>query len=307
MKIYLICTGLLVSTFSFTQNSKQLQDTTKPGHPSSANPVDSNILIVVNGILAGTIRELKKDVNTLFSPDIIQSMNVLKDKHATDKYGARGKAGVIEFQLKDVKIIDAKLTASGNTDHIIFEKVEIESSFPGGSSAWRKFLERNVNAAIPSENFAPPGTYTVIVQFVVDKEGNISDVRPLTKHGFGMEEEVVKVIFKGPKWLPAINNGSSVKAYRKQPVTFMVVSDIELSTYSLTAGKPNDIEITVDRLGIKPEDLEITLSNGSISHNQGEKYTIMVDKPGRIFLTVKRKTTKKKDMENFGTVALEVN
>ena len=44
------------------------------------------------------------------------------------------------------------------------------------------------------------GTYTVVVQFVVDKEGNVSDVKALTSHGYGMEDEAVRVIKKGPQW-----------------------------------------------------------------------------------------------------------
>ncbi|MGC4037364.1 MAG: energy transducer TonB [Chitinophagaceae bacterium] len=107
----------------------------------------------------------------------------------------------------------------------IFEKVEIEAAFPGGESAWRKYLERNLNANTPVDNGAPEGSYTVWVQFIVDKEGNISDVKPLTSHGFGMEDEAVKIIKKGPKWTPAQQNGRQVKAYRKQPITFVVQAE----------------------------------------------------------------------------------
>ncbi len=107
----------------------------------------------------------------------------------------------------------------------IFEKVEIEAAFPGGESSWRKYLERNLNPSAPVDNGAPEGTYTVYVQFVVSKDGSISDVRALTKHGYGMEEEAVRVIKKGPKWTPAIQNGRQVNAYRKQPITFQVQSE----------------------------------------------------------------------------------
>jgi|KBSSwiStaDraftv2_1062776.scaffolds.fasta_scaffold11816_2 protein TonB len=107
----------------------------------------------------------------------------------------------------------------------IFEKVEIEAAFPGGESAWRKYLERNLNANTPVDNGAPEGSYTVWVQFIVDKEGNISDVKPLTSHGYGMEDEAVKIIKKGPKWTPAQQNGRQVKAYRKQPITFVVQAE----------------------------------------------------------------------------------
>ncbi|MFM7671607.1 MAG: energy transducer TonB [Bacteroidota bacterium] len=104
----------------------------------------------------------------------------------------------------------------------IFEKVEIEASFPGGEAKWRQYLERNLSTFNPADEGAPAGTYTTYVQFVVDKEGNISDVRALTNHGYGMEDAAVKVIKKGPKWSPAIQNQRQVKAYRKQPITFRV-------------------------------------------------------------------------------------
>lgn len=104
----------------------------------------------------------------------------------------------------------------------IFDKVEIEASFPGGDSKWRRYLEQNCNGQVATDGGAPEGTYTTIVQFVVDKEGNISDVKALTNHGYGMEDEAVRVIKKGPKWTPAVQNGRQVKAYRKQPITFQV-------------------------------------------------------------------------------------
>ncbi len=104
----------------------------------------------------------------------------------------------------------------------IFTKVEIDASYPGGTGAWRNFLERNLRADVATENGASPGTYTVVIQFVVDKEGNVSDVKPITSVGYGMEQEAVRVLKKSGKWKPAIQNGREVKAYRKQPITFQI-------------------------------------------------------------------------------------
>ena len=117
------------------------------------------------------------------------------------------------------KIIEEKKEDDENK---IFEKVEVEASFKGGEREWRKFLERNLDANTPVDNGAREGSYTVVVQFVVDKEGKISDVKAITNHGYGMEEEAVKVIRKGPNWVPAVQNGRNVKAYRRQPITFVV-------------------------------------------------------------------------------------
>jgi protein TonB len=104
------------------------------------------------------------------------------------------------------------------TEPDIFERVEIEAEFPGGINKWRQYLERNLRV----DNDIPEGTYAVLIQFVVDKDGNISDVIALTDHGYGMEDEAKRVIKRGPKWNPAIQNGREVKAYRKQLITFQV-------------------------------------------------------------------------------------
>lgn len=111
------------------------------------------------------------------------------------------------------------------TTDSIFTKVEAEIAFPGGDQVWRNFLVRNLNIEVPYNNGARPRKYTVVIQFVVDTAGNISDIKPLTNHGYGMEEEVMRVISKAPKWIPALINGRKVKAYRKQPVTFLVSPD----------------------------------------------------------------------------------
>jgi len=101
-----------------------------------------------------------------------------------------------------------------------FIKVEIDASYMGD---WKRFLERNLSGEVPVDNGAAPGTYTVMVQFIVDVDGSISDIKPLTNHGYGMEQEAIRVIKKSGKWKPAIQNSREVKAYRRQPVTFQVL------------------------------------------------------------------------------------
>jgi protein TonB len=107
------------------------------------------------------------------------------------------------------------------TEPDIFERVEIEAEFPGGINKWRQYLERNLRV----DSDIPEGTYAVLIQFVVDRDGNISDVIALTDHGYGMEDEAKRVIKRGPKWNPAIQNGREVKAYRKQLITFQIGGD----------------------------------------------------------------------------------
>lgn len=107
----------------------------------------------------------------------------------------------------------------------LFTKVEQEASFPGGDAAWRKYLERNLNGQVASDNGAPPGQYRVIVTFIVDKQGNISDVAVDNDPGYGMGAEAMRAIKKGPKWTPANQNGHIVTSRKSQPVIFQVTEE----------------------------------------------------------------------------------
>jgi protein TonB len=103
-----------------------------------------------------------------------------------------------------------------------FKTVQIEAKFPGGQGAWIKYLERNLNQNTPVDNGAPPGNYTVTVSFLVDKQGNISEVQALNDPGYGCADEAVRVIKKGPAWTPAVQNGRNVIYRQKQNITFQV-------------------------------------------------------------------------------------
>ncbi len=154
--------------------------------------------------------------------EVIQENKQLEEK----KIDVINQEGIKDDQIATpVRIDEGKQVIEekkDDDDNRIFEKVEIEAEFPGGLAAWKKFLEKNLRGDVATENGAPAGQYTVWVQFVVDKEGNVSDVKALTNHGYGMEDEAVRVIKKGPQWKPAVQNGRNVKAYRRQPVIFQI-------------------------------------------------------------------------------------
>ncbi len=106
----------------------------------------------------------------------------------------------------------------------IFTKTEVEAAFPGGDKAWTKYLETNLDTLVTVIHNAPAGRYEVLVRFIVSEDGSISDVKTQTNYGYGMEEEAKRLIRKGPRWIPAVQNGRKVNAYRTQPVIFIVGS-----------------------------------------------------------------------------------
>jgi bla regulator protein blaR1 len=212
-------------------------DTTKP----------HNLLIVINGKPMPGVKMAALD--EMLSPNDIESMSVLSRDTAIKKYGDIGKNGAIEIKAKKltpvpqknetIKEIWVDNSFVQDDDNKVFVKVEVEPSFPGGEREWRRYLEKNLDAGLPLKNGCKSGSYTVMIQFIVDRAGNISDVRPLTKFGYGMEDQVMSLIKKSPKWIPGIQNGRNVKAYKTQPVTFVIDGGKTNNSKSIT-NKPGE-------------------------------------------------------------------
>lgn len=186
----------------------------------------------------------------------------------------------------------------------VFTRVETEASFPGGDPAWRTFLMRNLKTAIPVDNGAPIGKYTVEVQFVVGKDGAVSNIKALTNWGYGMEDEVIRVIERSGSWSPAIQNGKTVNAYRKQPITFLVEQDnFKVSSkvpYTLFAGIDNEITVDVKRVG--NSNINLMITKGNIITTPDGRFFAKVNQPGRVTITV---YNKKNDKE-IGTASFVV-
>jgi hypothetical protein len=102
---------------------------------------------------------------------------------------------------------------------------EQEAVFSYDERAWFKFLERNLRADVPVNKGAHVGRYTIVVGFSVDVDGSLSDFKSITNYGYGMEEEVIRMLKASPPWKPALFFGKLIKAYRRQPVTFQVVEE----------------------------------------------------------------------------------
>jgi periplasmic protein TonB len=151
------------------------------------------------------IEEIKED--QVISTKTVESDN----KEAVVQAPVEDKGtGVVEVPKKD------------DDEGKIFTKVEVEAGFPGGDGAWRSYLQKNLNGQVASDNGAAAGTYTVIVKFVVSKDGSLSDITCESDPGYGICEEAKRVIKKTKNWTPAIQNGRNVNAYRRQPITFAV-------------------------------------------------------------------------------------
>ncbi|MGC4103363.1 N-acetylmuramoyl-L-alanine amidase [Ferruginibacter sp.] len=160
----------------------------------------------------------------------------------------------------------------------IFTKTEIEPEYPGGSAAWKDFMVKNLNPAVPVDEGWKAGTYTVIVQFVVHTDGAVSDVTTTNYKGSKTAQHCIDLIKKSANWIPAMQNGRKVNAYRKQPITFVIehagkrdvteIYSVPLKVHLMNDGK----ETVYNMVGngtftVQPKNLYLV--NGAISNDPG--------------------------------------
>lgn len=100
----------------------------------------------------------------------------------------------------------------------VFTSVEQVPEFPGGIEAFGKFLATNVKYPKVARDNNVQGR--VIITFVVEKDGSLSDMKVLRGIGSGCDEEAVRVLGISPAWKPGIQNGKKVKVQYSVPISF---------------------------------------------------------------------------------------
>ena len=100
----------------------------------------------------------------------------------------------------------------------VLEKAEVMPQFPGGAQAMMKFVAENVQ--YPEEAKEKEISGRVMVGFIVEKDGSISDVKVAKGIGGGCDEEAVRVVKAMPKWKPGKQKGKPVRVHYTLPLTF---------------------------------------------------------------------------------------
>ncbi len=196
--------------------------------------IKTNTLYIVDGKIIP-----QAAINTI-SPNNIVSMNVIKGENAAKIYGSAAKDGIVEIttkkllSVKGYKLSDSSIVVKGmplnkeaDSDKV-FTVTQEPASFPGGKDAWQKYLQSNLNRDIPVEKGAPAGKYVATIDFMVKLNGTLADLKIATNPGYGTSEEALRMIAKGPKWVPAMQNGKAVTSRVKQSITFVIADDLKL-------------------------------------------------------------------------------
>lgn len=100
----------------------------------------------------------------------------------------------------------------------VFEVVEQMPAFPGGDQALMQYLKDNLHYPTVAAENGVQGR--VVVGFVVEKDGSITDVNIMKGQDPSLDREALRVVKAMPKWIPGKQNGSNVRVKYQVPVTF---------------------------------------------------------------------------------------
>ena len=109
-------------------------------------------------------------------------------------------------------------TERNASDEKIFDVVEQPPSFPGGQAALLSYLSKNVK--YPEEALKDNVQGRVIVGFIVEKDGSVSNAKIIRGVDSALDKEAIRIVMSMPKWTPGRQNGRNVRTKYNVPVNF---------------------------------------------------------------------------------------
>lgn len=130
-------------------------------------------------------------------------------------------------------------------DEVIFETTEINPEPPGGMVAYRKWIGENYQypkAAIDADIKG-----TLQIYFVVEKDGQLSNLKVVRDLGYGTGEAALDMLSKSAKWSPAVQNGKAVRIAYTLPIR------LDLTNMGITEENKNIVFIEAEQMPLPPE------------------------------------------------------
>lgn len=167
---------------------------------------------------------------------------------------------------KDVKVV-ASAPQTVVSDDQTFSVVEQMPEYPGGMRAGLEFMARNLRYPTKAREAGKQGR--VIVQFVVRKDGSLSDFKVLRPVDPWLDAEAIRVISTMPKWKPGMQEGKPVSVKFTLPVTFM----LEGTNHKPKAG---DNDVVVVGYGVQKSEESVDVPTIKL-HNPMDELSITGD------------------------------
>lgn len=141
-----------------------------------------------------------------------------EDNTARGVVNQEGSDDADKFKAVQEQVVVKEPEPEKPVEEEIFQAVEQQAEFPGGTAALMKWLSNNIRYPEAAQQNDIQGK--VVVKFVVEKDGSIGAASVVKGVDKDLDREALRVVKKMPKWQPGKNNGVAVRSYFNLPVTF---------------------------------------------------------------------------------------
>jgi protein TonB len=124
----------------------------------------------------------------------------------------------IEIQEEISNTTENSALPADNMELYTTDGIERYPEFPGGQSAFINYLSRNLR--YPEAAFERGIQGKVLISFIIEKNGRISNIKILRGIGYGCDEEAIRVLEKSPEWKPGMQNKQKVRVAYTLPINF---------------------------------------------------------------------------------------
>ena len=160
---------------------------------------------------------IKKDDEVKPEEELKSQEDLNKTNTAIGSFDVKGNDETGGEVLKAKEVI-AQPEPPKEEETKVFDVVEVMPTFPGGQGALFEWLSKNIKYPVVAEENGVQGR--VIVTFVVERNGSITDVQVAKSVDPSLDKEAVRVVKAMPHWIPGKQNGSAVRVKFTVPVTF---------------------------------------------------------------------------------------
>lgn len=161
-----------------------------------------------------------------------------------------------------------------NVEGKVYESVEESPLFPGGMAKLGAYLGEHLKYPAGAEKVKAEGT--VFVNFIITKDGDITDVKSLKNVGYGMDEEAIRVVTQMPRWTPAKQAGRIVNVRYNLPIRFQLEDTPEspVKKSGMDAKKSAFFSFPTDDASLQSSYKHFIVNGQEVAFNEFRKYPV---------------------------------
>ena len=178
--------------------------------------MEQKVVEKVKSSVKFTAPEIKKDDEVKPEDELKSQDELSKTNTAIGSFDVKGNDEAAGEVLKAKEVIADEKPKEEETK--VFDIVEQMPQFPGGNAALFEYLSKHIKYPVIAEENGIQGR--VIVTFVVERDGSITDVKVVKSVDPSLDKEAQRVVKSMPRWIPGKQNGSAVRVKYTVPVTF---------------------------------------------------------------------------------------